>query len=302
MTQSAVIFINAPFCIKPQPYLPSDVFAASGSMQDRYLKALRDEIDGALPMLQDYSVTAIYLGGGCPSVMNPDKVAKLLSYIRANVNLDKAFELTMETIPQTAGTPSMTGMKRGGVNRVSMLLPAAADEDLVDGTYGYSSDDLNCCLGYLGRFTFGSVDIRIPVGYKGQDVEHARRTVKAVCAFSPAHITLVPFSEATEQTRELVESCAELLDHAGYKRYTTTRFTKNGSTCRFETERLAGCDVFGFGLGARSIMGDMVCTNTTDLNCYLENSDCYDKIVAKVERLDAEARQDYLDVCKRELR
>ena len=322
MEKRAVVYLNIPFGASPERRPPEGPLHASHDVKHRYMEALGREVASALPLLAEYSIPAIYVGGGSPSVMLPDDVSSLLRRLREDVNLERGFELSMEAIPQTVGTPCMDGMKTGGVNRVCLRIPSGNDDELARIGCGFTRQRVEDAMMFLARFNFRNISFDTMYGLPGQDEKSLRQSLKFLTFYEPEHITLTRWAsgeqsegaeraEGTAKTSELLEFAGEMLASAGYRRYADgpvrtgiagvleapgtpdasacfTREDRRGE-CRFLTGALNGCDVFGFGLGTTSLMGGVLCTNTDNLPLYLENSASYDKIVAKVERVGSEA-------------
>ena len=351
MDKRAVVYLNIPFGASPEHRPPEGPLHASRDVKHRYMEALGREVASALPLLAEYSVPAIYVGGGSPSVMLPDDVSSLLRRLREGVNLERGFELSMEAVPQTVGTPCMDGMKTGGVNRVCLRVPSGSDVELERLGCGFTRQRVEEAMMFLARFNFRNLGFDTMYGLPGQNEKSLCQSLKFLTFFEPEHITLTRWASgeqgeeaeragggegtaqrateggtegagdegrtegerATERAvdDELFGFACEMLAGAGYRRYAagpvragiadvlgapgtpdaSACFTREDRRreCRLLTSALDGCDVFGFGLGATSLMGGVLCTNTDNLALYLENSASYDKIVAKVERVGLEA-------------
>lgn len=303
LEKRAVIYIRIPFGTARLPHAPRPMdgpLFADSETKHRYMQALRREVASALPLLEEYSVPAIHVGGGSPSSVRPDDVSALLRGVRAGVNLERGFELSMQVAPQTVGTPCMDGMKVGGVNRVSLRVPSADDDELERLGCGFTRETVEHAVEFLARFNFRTIGFDVACGLPGQDERSLRTTLKVATFYEPEHVRVLRWGAGDGGARTapgegadgLLGQARDFLAGAGYRAYASggsLRYAKPGYESAYAKGLLSGdCDVFGFGLGAVSFMGGVRCENTADLATYIENSASFDKIVAKAERLTDE--------------
>lgn len=331
MDKRAVVAVRIPFGSGASPRPPEGPLAADSATKHRYMEALALEMRAALPLLSEYSVAAIYVGGGSPSVMRPDDMAGFLRELREGCNLERGFELSLGVAPQTVGTPCMDGLKGGGVNLARMRVPSAQDAELERAGCRYRRADVENAMLFMGRFGIRETGFEVAYGMPGQDERSLGRTLQLACAYRPELVSLSPWpdgrgagpTEAEAYAAPADVSCAaellmrgafpsmgaavgradllsvgsRYLEEHGYTCYAawngTVLFGRDGRRSRYVEARLSGCDVFGLGLGAVSLMGGVLCQNTGDLECYLACSASFDKITARAERLVPERLADY---------
>lgn len=310
MGKRAVVCLHIPFRSTAQERPGEGRLYADSAVKHRYMQALRREFDAALPLLAEYSVRSIYVRGGSPSVMRPDDVSALMRHVRESLNLERGFELAMQTLPQTVGTPCMDGMKAGGVNCIDLQVASATDAELEGAGCGYVREHVDNAMRFISRFSFPRLGFDAMCGLPGQSERSLRESVKFWTFYEPEHITLTRWNRAAVEAGdasnaqgyadELLGLACEELEKVGYVRYAeladdtcmgtatrpTTCFALPGKERDGVVDMLLGSDVFAFGLGATSLMEGVECTTTDDLGIYLENSESFDRIVARAERLD----------------
>jgi oxygen-independent coproporphyrinogen-3 oxidase len=96
------IYISIPFCRSKCTYcnFASGVYPASEHA--RYIQRLIDEMQGARQWSENLRadlparVDSIYLGGGTPSLLEPDLIAQLFAAIRTEFTLEPDAEITVE--------------------------------------------------------------------------------------------------------------------------------------------------------------------------------------------------------------
>jgi oxygen-independent coproporphyrinogen-3 oxidase len=76
------------------------------------------------------AVTSVFIGGGTPSLMQPETVAALLETADNLWGLPAGIEITLEANPSSADAGRFAGYRAAGVNRLSLGVQALNDADL----------------------------------------------------------------------------------------------------------------------------------------------------------------------------
>src|SRR5688500_15758737 len=104
----AGVYLHIPFCKSRCSYcdFATDVYRTSDAV-DCYVTALCSELDRfqeANPKSQirdPKSVDTVYFGGGTPSLLTPEQVARILDSVRRRFDVAQNSEITMEMNPAT---------------------------------------------------------------------------------------------------------------------------------------------------------------------------------------------------------
>jgi putative oxygen-independent coproporphyrinogen III oxidase len=129
------IYISVPFCRTKCSFcnFASGVF--SRVVFDRYVNQVCADINAAdliareLGGRLDREVDSIYLGGGTPSVLSPDQLARLFQSVRDNFAVEKNAEITVECAPGTLNSEMLEALCACGVNRVSLGVQSFVDQE-----------------------------------------------------------------------------------------------------------------------------------------------------------------------------
>ena len=129
------IYISVPFCRTKCSFcnFASDVFSRAAF--DGYVQQLCSDIASAddfarqLGGIVERGVDSIYLGGGTPSVLAPDQLARIFAAVRNNFDVAPAAEITVECAPGTIGNPILDTLIACGVNRVSLGVQSFVDKE-----------------------------------------------------------------------------------------------------------------------------------------------------------------------------
>ena len=95
---------------------------------ERYTAALRREIVQAGREYPNAEISTVYLGGGTPSILPPDLMASVLESLHIAFSFQPNVEFSSEANPGTLTPEWLEGVRRYGVNRLSMGVQAVQDE------------------------------------------------------------------------------------------------------------------------------------------------------------------------------
>ena len=86
----AHLYIHVPFCARRCSYCDFSIAVRSTTPVDEYLNALRIEADQVIQ--ESWTFDTVYLGGGTPSRLGGDGIARLLSTIRNRAQINPRAE------------------------------------------------------------------------------------------------------------------------------------------------------------------------------------------------------------------
>ena len=132
LSPPVALYVHIPFCISLCPYCDFVVYAGAAARGPRnriaaLLAALETEIElradgldrvfgpvGSRPPL-----ASLYFGGGTPSLVPADDLARLVEVVRRRFGLAADAEVTLETNPGADERGDPAALRRAGVNRIS---------------------------------------------------------------------------------------------------------------------------------------------------------------------------------------
>ena len=177
------LYINIPFCPTRCKYCSYPTIVGDRKEKSEYISSLIYEIENInLPERLD----AIYIGGGTPSFIDEDDLARLLSAINKKFSYKEfTFEAGRE---DTLNTRKLEILKEGGVGRIS-LNPQSFNKEIVERagrTYDYDhfleiyqkAKD----LGFI-------VNMDFIIGLIGEDSELFRKNFEVLEKLKPDNIT-----------------------------------------------------------------------------------------------------------------
>lgn len=125
------IYLHWPFCAAKCPYCDFNSHVRHQKIdQPRFIEAFKREIEHNRQTTGPREVTSIFIGGGTPSLMDPETVDEILQAVKDAWTVPDHIEITMEANPSSVEASRFKGYRQAGVNRVSMGVQALNDKDL----------------------------------------------------------------------------------------------------------------------------------------------------------------------------
>src|SRR5690554_2873735 len=97
------IYLHWPFCAAKCPYCDFNSHVRHAPIdQERYARAFAIELASLRQRTGPREVASIFLGGGTPSLMQPQTVGAILDAVARNWNVGDGIEITLEANPGSA--------------------------------------------------------------------------------------------------------------------------------------------------------------------------------------------------------
>ncbi|KRR17227.1 coproporphyrinogen III oxidase [Bradyrhizobium lablabi] len=125
------VYVHWPFCLSKCPYCDFNSHVRHAPIDEqRFARAFAREIGTTAERAPDKTVTSIFLGGGTPSLMQPQTVGAILDAIGKHWRVAGNVEVTLEANPTSVEATRFRGYRAAGVNRVSLGVQALDDASL----------------------------------------------------------------------------------------------------------------------------------------------------------------------------
>lgn len=285
------LYFHIPFCVKKCLYCDFLSAPCEGEERNAYMEALLRETQGRACDYRGYVVRTIFIGGGTPSVVETEWIEGLLSLVRECYEVMPKAEITIEVNPGTVDSQKLVRYRRAGINRLSIGLQSANDEELE--TLGR----IHTFAGFLDTYDravkagFDNINVDVMAALPKQGLADYERTLEAVTGLNPqpAHISAYSliveegtfFAELEREgklflpdedcERRMYERTKELLGKAGYMRYEISNYARPGFECIHNCGYWKRQDYAGFGIGAASLIDNKRFSNRNSLKIYIEN-------------------------------
>lgn len=279
----AGIYIHVPFCRHKCTYCDFTSFPDKIGYADAYMACLYKELKMRGDELKNYVFDTVYFGGGTPSYIPPKLIKGAMNQINKCFRLAKNAEITLELNPGTIGEGKVQTYLSAGINRFSIGLQTAIDEQLADLGRIHNAQDYVYATKLLKGQNF-STDVML--GLKNQTKEDVRKTIELAHLCGSKHISMYALTVEdgtpiytdylngelpdSDEVAELYEYGRRLLQEKGYERYEISNFAIPGYESKHNLNYWKRGEYIGVGVSASSFMQGKRFTNTFDLDDYMK--------------------------------
>ena len=125
------IYVHWPFCMAKCPYCDFNSHVHHGALdEEKFVQAYLRELKHFAALTPHRTVNSVFFGGGTPSLMDAQSVAKILDCIASHWTLAPEAEITLEANPTSVEAARFRGYRTAGVNRVSLGVQSLRVEPL----------------------------------------------------------------------------------------------------------------------------------------------------------------------------
>jgi oxygen-independent coproporphyrinogen-3 oxidase len=179
------IYIHVPHCDKICDFCNLNRRERKGADLDAYAAYIAGEIKayGAYPYIREQPFNAVYFGGGTPTVLTTDQLARILEALHRHIPLADDCEITLESTQHNLGAKKAAALENLGVNRFSVGIQTFSDRGrkILGRTYPGEKalEDLLALRAAFG----GTLGIDIIYSYPDQSMEEINRDAE-ICVSS----------------------------------------------------------------------------------------------------------------------
>ncbi len=263
------VYLHIPFCRRKCLYCDFYSVETVG-LVGAFLNALSREIAGAAAGRTGEEVSTVYFGGGTPSLLAPEQIGGILGNLRRRWPIREDAEITLEANPGTLSDETLHGLRRVGVNRLSLGVQSFHDPLLRSlGRIHDRAEALRAVeMARAAGFTNVSLDLIHAV--PDETVAQWEEDLHTAIGLAPQHISaysltierhtplgrMVTAGEVrpapTDLEAAMLERTMELLARAGYEHYEVSNYARPGFRCRHNLAYWSHRDYLGFGPSAHS--------------------------------------------------
>jgi oxygen-independent coproporphyrinogen III oxidase len=273
------LYVHVPFCARRCTYCDFAIAVRSQVPVDDYVAALRAELrlrwESRAKEGGGWELDTLYFGGGTPSRLGGEGVARTVDAVRAVASLAAGAEVTLEANPEDVSPDSVSRWRDAGINRVSLGVQSFHDPVLA---WMHRVHDSARAIDAVSMLRDGGIEnlsldliFALPEG-----VERSwRRDVETALSLEPAHVSLYGLTveghtplgrrlargEITEAPDERYEEdfllAHRALTDAGLDHYEVSNFGKPGLHSRHNSAYWTQAPYAGVGPGAHELDGDV---------------------------------------------
>ncbi|MBR4981606.1 MAG: radical SAM family heme chaperone HemW [Lachnospiraceae bacterium] len=189
MMNNLSLYIHIPFCIRKCHYCDFLSAPCDEETRQKYVDALCREIIQRAEEFQNRKVDTIFFGGGTPSVLSAEQMEQIVSTIRRHFQILSDAEISMEMNPGTVNKEKLETYKKLGINRLSIGLQSADNEELKILGRIHTWENFLQTWEMVREEGFFNVNIDLMSALPGQTLESYGETLRKVLALKPEHIS-----------------------------------------------------------------------------------------------------------------
>ncbi len=275
-TRDFSLYVHIPYCDSKCPYCDFNSHAVSRWPEDRYVEALRREIQVAAgdDAWRGGRIHTVFFGGGTPSLFSPASIASVLDEARSQWDFEAGAEITLEANPGTVDAAKMAGFVGAGINRVSFGVQSFQQKFL--DLLGRIHDGPTAirAVGDARRAGFENINVDLMFAVPGQSVDEWRADLQRAIDLGTVHVSaynltveegtafhamrrrgeLRPLDESTQIA--MYEVTERTFAAAGFERYEISNYARPGRACRHNLQYWRLQPYLGVGAGAHSLALD----------------------------------------------
>lgn len=252
-------------------------------MLDRYTEAMETAIGDWGKTLAARADT-VYLGGGTPSLLGGNRIARLLEAVNRAFDLASDAEITMEANPADDLYDTLCAFRAAGGNRLSLGMQSTNDEELADLGRRHRADQTAKAVDAAHRAGITHLSLDLMLALSRQTADRIDRSVDTCHALGATHVSAyllkiepnTPFGICTPTHLPDEDGAADLylhacrsLERAGYRQYEISNFARDGQVSRHNLKYWNGDEYIGIGPAAHSMIGNRRFAYARDLSGFI---------------------------------
>lgn len=293
------LYIHLPYCASLCYFCACNkIIDADPEKRDQYLDLL-DKEAALIKSAADspVSISQVHLGGGSPSLLDPDQFERLFDILNRHFDLSTCTERSIEVDPRTFSKEKVDTIAKASFNRASLGVQDFDPkvQELINRVQPYEqTEEITTWLRESG---IQNINLDLIYGLPGQTLDAFSETIKQVLKLRPERIALYGYAHVKWKVKvqqvltkygipdaleriHLFEAALKLFEQAGYEYIGLDHFAlpedelciaqRNGKLRRnfMGYTTVCGSGVLGMGVSAISDISSCLYQNQPNLKDY----------------------------------
>ncbi|CAI8004331.1 Heme chaperone HemW [Geodia barretti] len=268
------LYIHVPFCKTKCPYCDFNTYQGIEGQMGGYLEAVTTELRLWGDALEHPQVRTVFFGGGTPSYLPDGDIAAILGAASDAFRIDAGAEITIEANPGDLDDAACRGLRRQGVNRLSIGVQSLDNGLLQLLGRRHTADGAIAAFQTARQAGFDNVNLDLMYGLPNQDLGQWQDAITGLVALAPEHISLyaLTLEEGTpmqlwadqgkipvqdpDMAADMYAMARDVLAAAGYHHYEISNWAKPGLQSQHNLIYWRNEPYLGVGPGAHSRLGE----------------------------------------------
>ncbi len=281
-------YVHVPFCRRRCPYCDFAVVTPDERPEGVTVAGYVDAVTAEIAMEPPWrSLAAVNIGGGTPSTLEPEAVARIIGALRRRYDLATDAEISLEANPEDV-TPQLAAALAGaGVTRISLGVQSLDGGVLRILGRAHNAATAAAAVTACRQAGIASLSIDLIFGTPGEGLDSWLATVDGALAMGPDHLSTYALTveRGTALSRavlagapapdpdlqaDMYEAAAARVAAWGLVRYEISNYAAPGHVCRYNLATWAQGEYLAFGIGAHGHRDGVRRRNVRRLDRYLE--------------------------------
>jgi oxygen-independent coproporphyrinogen-3 oxidase len=189
-TSAPGLYLHIPFCSAVCPYCDFSVMRVVEAARKRFVDHLVAELPLAAPAWQDERpFDTVYFGGGTPSLLTAEELARVLDACREHLALVAQPWIFLEANPEDVTPSACRAWRDLGVRTLSLGVQSFSDEALRFLGRRHDARQARTAAEAALAAGFDTVSLDLIFGLPDQTVEAWQRDLEAAVALRPGHVS-----------------------------------------------------------------------------------------------------------------
>ncbi len=282
------LYVHIPFCLSKCNYCDFNTYEGIEDLMPTFVDALSTEIELWGERLNRPGVSTIFFGGGTPSYLHGDAIARLLDRVGGSMRVSVDAEITLEANPDDVDRVKSKRWIDAGFNRISIGVQSFHDPILAKLSRRHSSNQAAAAVKAARNAGFANISIDLMFGLPNQSLAVWENTLQRAIELGTEHLSLYGLqvelgtplyrdvqrgavrTPGDDLTADMYELAMDLLGDAGYEQYEISNWAKPGYRSQHNLTYWRNRPYLGVGPGSHSSMFGKRFANMKSPRRYIE--------------------------------
>ena len=265
------LYIHIPWCIRKCPYCDFNSHTAESIPEQAYAKALIEDLDLELPLVQNRQLYSIFFGGGTPSLFSAATIAEILQQVEKRVPFAADIEITLEANPGTVEQEKFSGYAAAGVNRLSIGVQSFNAGHLKSLGRVHNNSEAIKAATTARNAGIDNFNIDLMHGLPRQSQQQALDDIQQAIDLKPTHISWYqltiepntafynapPTLPSDDNLADIQSAGEQRLQQHDYHQYEISAYSLKGKQSQHNINYWSFGDYIGIGAGAHGKQTDL---------------------------------------------
>ncbi len=282
------LYVHIPFCRTRCTYCAFNTYAGLHHLIAPYIQALLREIQLVGQAIPAPTANTLYWGGGTPSQVPAALMASVIKTCQDIFHVPANWEISFEANPGDTTIDYLTHLHRAGVNRLSIGMQSAHQEELRFFARRHTTEDVRSTIQSARSAGFRNISLDLIYGIPGQNMARWQASVETALSLSPDHLSFYSLSieigtvlyrqlragefrePDSDLAADMYEWAADRLASEGFQHYEISNWARPGHECRHNVHVWRNLPYLGFGAGAHGYAAHTRYANIKQPASYIE--------------------------------